>query len=182
MKAVIFSLFGKLIRRLRLLLPGKKRRDILQGGQEPMFDMLIQKSRLLMPDKKRHDVLQRGRESMFGKLLQKLWLLMPGKKKHDVLPRGRKSIKIQGYYYYIKYAITALRVIAWIILVLGFVGSLVWGITTGGIGGWLRIILGIVGSFLAWLLLLTARELIYLFIHVEENTSSTTEGITNQSS
>jgi len=118
--------------------------------------------------------------SLFGKLIQKLRLLMPGKKRHDVLQGERKSIKIQEYYY-IKYATGAFRVIAWIILVLGFVGSLVWGITTGGIGGWLRIVLGIIGSFLAWLILLAARELIYLFIHVEENTSSTTESITKKS-
>jgi hypothetical protein len=180
MKAVIFSLFGKLIKKLRLLMPGKKRHDVLQRGQEPMFDMLIQKSRLMMHVEKRHDVLQRGRESMFGKLLQKLWLLLPGKKKHDVLQRERKSIGIQEYYY-IKYAIRAFRVIAWIVLVLGFVGSLVWGITAGGIEGWLLTLVGIIGSFLAWLLLLATRELIYLFIHVEENTSSTTEGITEKS-
>ena len=180
MKAVIFSLFGKLIQKLRLPVPGKKRRDVLQVGRKPMFGKLIQKLRLLMPGKKSHDVLPRERKSMFGKLLQKLWLLLPGKKTHDVLQREPKSIKIQGYYY-IKYTITALRVIAWIILVLGFVGSLVWGITTGGIGGWLRIVLGIIGSFLAWLLLLAVRELIYLFIHVKENTSNTTEGITEKS-
>jgi hypothetical protein len=33
--------------------------------------------------------------------------------------------------------------------------------------------LGIVGSFLCWLFLLVSRELIYLFIHVKENTKST---------
>ena len=180
MKAVIFSLFGKLIRKLRLLMPSKKRHDILQREREPMFGKLIQKLQLLMPGRKTRDVLQRERKSMFGKLLRKLWLLLPGKKTHDVLQMGRKSIKIQEYYY-IKYAIAALRVIAWIILILGFVGSLVWGITTGGIGGWLQIVLGIIGSFLAWLLLLATRELIYLFIHVKENTSNTTEGIIEKS-
>jgi len=91
-----------------------------------------------------------------------------------------KANKIQGYYY-IKYATSALRVIAWVILILGLIGSLVWGITTGGIEGGLRIVIGIIGSFLAWLLLLAARELLKLFMDVKENTESTAESITNKS-
>ncbi len=118
--------------------------------------------------------------SLFVRLIQKRWLLMPGKKTHDVLQRGRKAKKIQEYYY-IKYATSALRVIAWIILVLGFIGSIVWGITTGGIGGGFRIVIGILGSFLVWLLLLATRELIYLFIHLEEDTRSTSESIIEKS-
>ena len=118
--------------------------------------------------------------SLFVRLVQKRWLLMPGKKTHDVLQRGRKAKKIQEYYY-LKYATSALRVIAWIILVLGFIGSLVWGITTGGIGGGFRIVIGILGSFLVWLLLLATRELIYLFIHLEEDTRSTSESIIEKS-
>jgi len=118
--------------------------------------------------------------SLFARLIPKRWLLMPGKKTHDVLQRERKVNKIQEYYY-IKYAISALRVIAWIVLVLGFIGSLVWGITTGGIGGGFRIVIGIIGSFLAWLVLLAARELFKLFMDVKENTRSTTEGVTKES-
>jgi len=118
--------------------------------------------------------------SLFGKPFRKLRLLMPDKKTHDVLQRGRKAKRIQEYYY-IKYAITTLRVIAWIILVIGCIGSIFWGITTGGVGGGLRTVLGIIGSFLAWLLLLATRELIYLFIHVKENTGSTTESIIEKS-
>jgi len=119
--------------------------------------------------------------SFFGKSIQKLGLLMPGRKAHDVSQRGRKAKKIQEYYY-IKYATSALRVIAWVVLVLGCIGSIFWGITTGGIGGGGRIVIGIIGSFLAWLLLLATRELIYLFIHLEEDTRSTTEGIIDKSS
>ena len=118
--------------------------------------------------------------SLFGKLIQKLRLLMPGKKTHDVLQRGRKANKIREYYY-IKYTTSALRVIAWIILVLGFIGSLVWGVTTGGVGGGFRIVIGIIGSFLAWLLLLATRELFKLFMDVKENTRNTAEGITEKS-
>jgi len=118
--------------------------------------------------------------SLFGKLIQKRWLLMPGKKTHDVLQRERKVNKIQEYYY-IKYATSVLWVIAWIILVLGFIGSLVWGITTGGIGGGFRIVIGIIGSFLAWLVLLAARELFKLFMDVKENIINAAEGVTKKS-
>jgi len=117
--------------------------------------------------------------SLFGKLIQKRWLLMPGKKTHDVLQRERKVNKIQEYYY-IKYATSVLRVIAWIILVLGFIGSLVWGITTGGVEGGGQIVIGVIGSFLAWLLLLAARELLKLFMDVKENTRNTAERITKE--
>ena len=118
--------------------------------------------------------------SLFGKLIQKRRLPMPGKKTHDLLHRERKVNKIQEYYY-IKYAISVLKVVAWIILVLGFVGSLVWGITMGGIEGGVRIVIGMIGSFLAWLLLLAARELLKLFVDVKENTVNTAEGVAKKS-
>jgi hypothetical protein len=118
--------------------------------------------------------------SFFGKLIQKRWLMMPGKKTHDVWQRERKVNRI-GEYYYIKYALSTLRVIAWIILVLGFIGSLVWGINMGGIGGGFIIVIGMIGAFLAWLLLLAARELIKLFMDLKENTINTAEGITRKS-
>jgi TM2 domain-containing membrane protein YozV len=98
-----------------------------------------------------------------GRLIQKWWRVV----------RAREQ-----EYYYIKYATTVLRVIAWIILVLGVIGSLVWGITTGGIEGGFRIVIGMVGSFLAWLLLLAARELLKLFMDVKENTGNTAERAT----
>jgi len=118
--------------------------------------------------------------SLFGKLIQKRGALMPGKETHDVLQRERKVNKIQEYYY-IKYTLSALTVIAWVTLVLGSIGSLVWGITTGGLAGGLRIALGIIGSFLAWLALLAARELLKLFVDVKKNTRTTAEHITRES-
>jgi hypothetical protein len=105
---------------------------------------------------------------------------MPGKKTHDILQKDRKVNKIQEYYY-IKYTISALKVVAWIVLVLGFIGSLVWGITLGGIKGGFWIVIGMIGSFLAWLLLLAASELLKLFMDVKENTINTTEGVTKKS-
>jgi hypothetical protein len=110
----------------------------------------------------------------------KRWLLMPGKKKHDISQRDRKVNKIQEYFY-IKYTISVLRVVAWIVLVLGFIGSLVWGIPMGGIKGGFLIVTGMIGSFLAWLILLAARELLKLFTDVKENTINTAEGVTKKS-
>ena len=118
--------------------------------------------------------------SLLGKLIQKRWLPMPGKKTHGVLQRGRKANKTQNYYY-IKYATSALRVVAWMVLALGFIGSLVWGISTGGIEGGVLIVIGMVGSFLAWLLLLAARELIKLFMDVKENTINSAESVIKKS-
>jgi len=115
--------------------------------------------------------------SLFGKLTQKQRLLMPGNKTHDILQRGRKANKI-GEYYYIKYATSALMVIAWTVLIIGVIASIVWGITTGEIEGGLRTVLGIIASFLAWLALLAARELLKLFMDVKENTGNTAERAT----
>lgn len=118
--------------------------------------------------------------ALFSKLVKRLRLPIPDRLR-NFLQRRRKAGKLQEYYY-LKYAISVLRVIAWIVLTIGFIGSLFWGITTGGFEGGLRIVLGIIGSFLAWLLLLAAREFVYLCIHLEEDTRSTTEGILDKSS
>jgi len=116
---------------------------------------------------------------LFCKLINRIRLPMPDKMR-NLLQRRRRAVKLQEYYY-LKYAISVLRVIAWVVLTIGLIGSLFWGITTGGLGGGLRLVLGIIGSFLAWLILLAARELLYLCIHLEEDTRSTTEGIIDQS-
>ncbi len=118
--------------------------------------------------------------SILVKPFRKIRLLIPGKKTYDVLQRERKAKRIQKYYY-IKYTTSALRVIAWVILVLGCIGSLVWGITTGEIEGGLRTVLGIIGSFLVWLALLAARELLKLFMDIKANTRSTGDYITKNS-
>ncbi len=117
--------------------------------------------------------------ALFHKLIKGLRLPMPNRLR-NYLQRKRRVVKLPEYYY-LKYAISALRVMAWVVLTMGLIGSLFWGITTGGFGGGLRIVLGIIGSFLAWIVLLAARELIYLCIHLEEDTRNTTEGITDRS-
>lgn len=116
----------------------------------------------------------------FRKLTKRLRLPMPDRMR-NFLQRRRRVVKLQEYYY-LKYAVSVLRVIAWVVLTIGLIGSLFWGITTGGFEGGLRIVLGIIGSFLAWLILLAARELLHLCIHLEEDTRSTTPGITDKSS
>jgi len=108
---------------------------------------------------------------------RKIRLLILGKKSYNALQSERKAKRKQKYYY-IKYTTSALRVLAWVILVLGCIGSLVWGITTGEIEGGLRTVLGIIGSFLVWLALLAARELLKLLMDVKANTRSPGDYIT----
>jgi len=117
--------------------------------------------------------------SPLGKLARRIRLRLCQSRWQGTLQRRQKAHKISKIekYYYIKYAIGALRAVAWVALVIGVIGSLVWGINMGGIEGGIRIILGIIGSFLTWLLLLAAREVLRLFVDVKENTRKTAEQI-----
>ena len=94
-------------------------------------------------------------------------------------------------YPFLRFAAGVLRVVGWIALVLGVIGSIGTGIVVGMmVGGATEIpvinilagamvtIIGIIGSFLVWLFLLAAREVFYLFIDLEQNTRSTVERIT----
>ena len=89
-------------------------------------------------------------------------------------------------YRFLPYVTSVLRVLGWAVLVIGVIASVFFGLQIMndglmvggteliGVGmGVSAVILGIVGSFLAWLFLLVNRELIYLFIHVKENTRKT---------
>ena len=93
-------------------------------------------------------------------------------------------------YNFLPYVTSVLRVLGWAVLVIGVIASILLGlqITKSGLTVWqieligvvpgiCTIILGIVGSFLAWLFLLVNRELVYLFIHVKNNTRNTSEHI-----
>lgn len=108
---------------------------------------------------------------------------------------------MQKKYGFLPFAAKVLRIVAWIVLVVGVIGSIVLGITTGGIEEWIILVfgslvweiitggieggflpvIGIIGSFLAWLLLLAASELFKLFMDVKENTINTAESITKES-
>jgi len=81
-------------------------------------------------------------------------------------------------YPFLRFATSVLRVVGWIVLIGGALGSIIFGAGTGGITGAFMAVAGIVGSFLAWLFLLATRELFYLLIQVEENTRNTAERIT----
>jgi hypothetical protein len=100
---------------------------------------------------------------------------------YDV-PQRRQMVDEAQKYYYIRYTARALRVVGWTVLILGIIGSLVWGITTGGLGGGLRIVVGMIGTFLAWLALIAMREVLILFMDVKQNTLNAAEHITKQSS
>jgi len=97
---------------------------------------------------------------------------------------------MQKKYSFLPFAAKVLRVVAWIVLVAGVIGSIVYGIITGSaengaIGGVAAVVAGVffvfggvILSFLTWVFLLAARELLYLFMDVEENTRNTAESIT----
>jgi hypothetical protein len=131
--------------------------------------------------------------SLLGRLIRRLWLLPPCKRIDHALHKARKGTKPLEYHF-LPYVTSVLRVLGWAVLVIGVLASILFGleIMNGGLMVWeteLRgvgmgvsaILLGIIGSFLAWLFLLVNRELVYLFIHVKENTRNTAERITKES-
>ena len=96
-------------------------------------------------------------------------------------------------YSFLPFAARVLKVVGWIVLVVGVIASIVLGIMTGGadngliggvagaIAGIFIAIVGIIASFLAWVFLLATSELFYLLMDVEENTRNTAERITKES-
>lgn len=84
-------------------------------------------------------------------------------------------------YPFLRYATLVLRIVGWIVLVVGVIAAIYYGITTGGAIGAFYAIGGIIFSFLSWLFLLATRELIYILLHIEENTRNTAERLTKES-
>jgi len=80
-------------------------------------------------------------------------------------------------YPFLRFATAVLRILGWIVLVVGVIGSIGFGIWTGGLMGVFYAVGGVIFSFLTWLLFLATRELLYLLIQVEENTRNTAERI-----
>jgi len=87
-------------------------------------------------------------------------------------------------YRFLPFAAKVLRILAWIVFVVGILGSIILGVGVplvyegiNGGAGILIVVGGIICSFLAWVFLLTVRELLYLFMDVEENTRNTAERI-----
>jgi len=81
-------------------------------------------------------------------------------------------------YPFLRFATAVLRVVGWIVLIVGIIGSIGFGIWTGGFEGAFYAVGGVIVFFLTWLFLLAIRELFYLLIQVEENTRNTAERIT----
>jgi uncharacterized membrane protein len=96
-------------------------------------------------------------------------------------------------YSFLPFAARVLKVVGWIVLVVGVIGSIIFGIMTGGadngaiggaagtVAGIFIAIGGIIISFLAWVFLLAISELFYLFMDIEENTRNTAERIMKES-
>jgi hypothetical protein len=80
-------------------------------------------------------------------------------------------------YPFLRFATAVLRILGWVILVVGVIGSIGFGIWTSGIMGVFYAVGGVIFSFLTWLFFLAIRELLYLLIQVEENTRNTAERI-----
>jgi len=131
--------------------------------------------------------------SLLGKLIRRLWLLPPGRRIERALQTTWKK-PVPMEYRFLPYLTSVLRVLGWVALVIGVLASILLGleIMNGGLMvgntelrgvgmGVSAIILGIVSSFLAWLLLLVSRELVYLFIHVKENTRNAARYLIDES-
>jgi len=96
-------------------------------------------------------------------------------------------------YPFLRFAAGVLRVLGWVALVLGVIGSIGGGVMAGMIVGQsldipfvnvlvgaMVVIIGMICSFLTWLYLLSTRELFHLAIDVEQNTRDTAERGTEQ--
>ncbi|MCJ7575655.1 MAG: hypothetical protein MUO80_03095 [Dehalococcoidia bacterium] len=131
--------------------------------------------------------------SLLDRLFRRLWLLPPFHRIDHALHKAWKGNKLLEYRF-LPYVTSVLRALGWAVLVIGVTASILFGlrimndglmvrgIELMGVGmGVSAIVLGMIGSFLAWLFLLVNRELIYLFIHVKENTRNTAESITENS-
>ena len=105
---------------------------------------------------------------------------------------------MQKKYGFLSFAARVLRVVAWVVLVVGVILAIVSGIgvagwasgqTTGiasgiagGILGFLVAIAVAIFSFLTWVFLLATREILFLLIDMEENTRNTAEGVAKEAS
>ena len=193
MKAAISSVAHKVVSSFQKVGPLFNKAGSLFRRVGPLFHKVGSLFRKAGPLLRKVGSLFRKIGSLLDKLIRKLWLLPPGRRIDRVLQKTwRRTKPLQ--YHFLPYVTSVLRVLGWIVLVIGVLASIVLGleIMNGGLMVWeteLRgvgmgvsaIVLGIVASFLAWLFLLVSRELVYLFIHVKENTRNTAESITEES-
>jgi len=199
MKAVISSVFHKVISFFRKTVSlfgktGSLFRKV--GSLFRKVGFLSQKVRPLShktgPLFRRLGSFFRSTFRLLGRLIEKLRALPPYRRIDRALQKTWKGA-VPVRYRFLPYVTSVLRVLGWAVLVIGVLASIilgveimnsglmVWGTELIGAGmGVPAIVLGIIGSFLAWLLLLVTRELIYLFIHVKDNTRNTAERITEE--
>lgn len=179
MKAVISSVFRKIVSLFRKV-------GHLFGRTSSLF------RKVGSPFRKVGSFFRRLGSSL-AKLTRKLWLLPPCRRIDRAFQRTWKGTKPLKYRF-LPYVTSVLRVLGWAVLVIGVLASIVlgleimnagltvWNTELRGVGmGVAAIVLGIIGSFLAWLFLLVSRELVYLFIHVKDNTKNTAESIAEES-
>jgi hypothetical protein len=186
MKAVVSSVFHKIVSLFRKV-------GSLFHKVGPLFRKVGSLFRKVSPLFRKVGSLFHKVGSLLDKPIRKLWLLPPGRRIDRALQKTWKVTRPLEYHF-LPYVTSVLRVLGWLVLVIGVLASILLGleIMNGGLMVWeteLRgvgtgvsvIILGIIGSFLAWLFLLVNRELVYLFIHVKENTRNTAKHLTNES-
>ena len=200
MKAVISSVFHKVVSLfrnagslLRKAGPSSRRADSLFRRAGPLFHRVGPFFRKVGPLLSKIGFLFRKVGASLDRLIRRLWQLPPGRRIDRALQRTWKRTKPLKYHF-LPYVTSVLRVLGWAVLIIGVLASIllgleimndglmVWKTELRGVGmGVSAIVLGIIGSFLAWLFLLVSRELLYLFIHVKENTRNTAERITEES-
>jgi hypothetical protein len=85
-------------------------------------------------------------------------------------------------YNFLRLAATIFKIIGWILLIVGIIGSLIAGVAggflgnfadnlaSGALGGIVLAILGIIFSVIIWVSLLAAAELLYVLMDIERNT------------
>jgi hypothetical protein len=131
--------------------------------------------------------------SALGNLIGRFRLLPPCRRMDNAWQHAWRGGNKPLQYHFLPYVTSVLRVLGWAVLIIGVLGSILLGleIMNGGLTVWrvalkgagmgvAAIVLGIIGSFLAWLFLLVNRELVYLFIHVKDNTRNTASSITEE--
>jgi len=200
MKAVISSVFHKVVTLFRKVGPLFRKIGSLFRTIGPLFHKVGPLFHKVGPLFHKVGSLFRKVGSLFRKVgsslhkrIRKLRLLPPFRRIDRALQKTWKGPK-RVQYRFLPYVTSVLRVLGWAVLIIGVLASILLGleIMNGGLMVWKAeligvgmgvsvIVLGIIGSFLAWLFLLVSRELVYLFIHVKENTRNTAESITEES-
>ncbi len=77
---------------------------------------------------------------------------------------------MQKKYHMMRIAASIFRVLGWVILVVGIIGSIIAGAATGGGQGAMIAILGIIYSIVAGVFTLASADFFYCVMDIEQNT------------